>query len=270
MKTVISVDWDFFVFEDPAWDIQHRESIVYIQHLWAYRYHLIDRMKTNGNEIGFWEGLKKQFGAAKLRHIPIYVSESHSFAISVCQLHKPEMVISFDTHHDLWPLDGQKDSVFCHNWLRAYLKGSKRSKAIWVYPKHSIGLFKMPSDKIAQRCLRRPDPYRFKADEIEIEAIHICRSGAWTPPWLDKQFVGFVSEAELLTRFSPYVDEARIETFENGVRTPGKDIVVNPMQPRWSDKDLKQAKVIHEAIQKQHQTLCKIEKIGNILKPKGK
>ena len=28
--------------------------------------------------------------------------------------------------------------------------------------------------------------------QIEVAAIHICRSGAWTPPWLDAKFYNFV------------------------------------------------------------------------------
>jgi hypothetical protein len=32
---------------------------------------------------------------------------------------------------------------------------------------------------------------------VEVKAIHICRSGAWTPPWYDQNFINFVDKVGL-------------------------------------------------------------------------
>jgi hypothetical protein len=32
---------------------------------------------------------------------------------------------------------------------------------------------------------------------IEVAAVHICRSGAWTPPWYDVKFLKFVRDSGL-------------------------------------------------------------------------
>ncbi len=32
---------------------------------------------------------------------------------------------------------------------------------------------------------------------IRVSAIHVSRSGAWTPPWLDKSFTDFASRAAI-------------------------------------------------------------------------
>jgi hypothetical protein len=29
--------------------------------------------------------------------------------------------------------------------------------------------------------------------KINVSVIHICRSGAWTPPWFDNKFVEFIN-----------------------------------------------------------------------------
>jgi hypothetical protein len=243
VKALITVDWDFFVREDPLWDIQHNETGLYINTLWHLRGHLIDAMKTDGNEKGFWKALQKQ---VDLHDVPVYVSESHSFAFQVILLHRPELVISYDTHHDLWPRAKNDPDVFCHNWLRAYLQTFQHARAIWVYPEHSAGQFRMPEDKIARRCKRRPPENRLPAS-LQIEAIHICRSGAWTPPWLDEAFGKFVGETERFSKFR-YVDE---------VKDAQGSTLLNPLFPRWTPEDLQAARQFHETTRKHHEQLAR-------------
>lgn len=32
---------------------------------------------------------------------------------------------------------------------------------------------------------------------VEISVIHLCRSGAWTPPWLDNKFYQFINNLDI-------------------------------------------------------------------------
>ncbi len=57
--------------------------------------------------------------------------------------------------------------------------GSKEVK-VWERPINNIyNVTYCSLDDLAGKC-------------IEVTAVHVCRSGAWTPPWLDEEFCRFV------------------------------------------------------------------------------
>ena len=55
--------------------------------------------------------------------------------------------------------------------------------------------------------------------------LHVCRSGCWTPPWLDEAFVAFVKAYGK--------DLKKANLLQNGEW--------NPLKARWSKADLKKA-----------------------------
>jgi hypothetical protein len=40
-------------------------------------------------------------------------------------------------------------------------------------------------------------------DEFEVDAVFVCRSGAWVPPWLDQCFIDFVREGQRIMNTNP-------------------------------------------------------------------
>ena len=42
--------------------------------------------------------------------------------------------------------------------------------------------------------------------KITVDILHICRSGAWTAPWLDNEFDKFINELNIQIEYKEYVD----------------------------------------------------------------
>jgi hypothetical protein len=173
----------------------------------------LDNIKTNGTEEGFWDRLGDSLDGA----MPTYISDSHMYAYHL--LKGIDHVILVDAHHDCWKEDSlglEKDQgkVYCHNWLRVWLSKGKRRRVTWIQPEWSKGLFEVPKD------LRKRVTVESEI-KGKIDRVHVCRSGCWTPPWLDKQFIQFVNSRKSL----------KVNMQD--------ELPWNPMVERWTEADLK-------------------------------
>jgi hypothetical protein len=209
LKTLVTVDWDFFVPENPNWDMGHEENLLFLNFMWKTRAGLFDMIKTTGLEKGFWErtGLKAKAGDYT------YVSDSHLFAYGL--LKGIDNVVLVDAHHDCWKEGGK--NVYCHNWLRLWLEKNKKNRATWVCPEWAAGNFTLPADMDRVTVVHEmPD-----VSKMNVRDVHICRSGCWTAPWLDKQFIEFVED-------------------RGGWEVPLQVDAWNPLKERWSQKDFQE------------------------------
>lgn len=212
-KVLVTVDFDYFVPEDPAWDMGHQETPLFLDMIWQSRGALIDKMKCDGNQEGFWDRIG-------LRGFPkVFVTDSHTYGFHVANRVGADHVVMVDTHHDCWSI--RKGETFgCDNWLRTWLRQNRRRTALWHRPLHSQ--FAMP-----ERCSRLE---LSGADEVRVEpadvvGIHICRSGCWVPPWLDEDFIKFVNDLE--------ADE---------VLNPEFGQIWDCMKPRWTEAHYESAR----------------------------
>ena len=185
MRTLLTVDWDFFMVEKPEWDLGHRESLLFLTVLWGARGGLAEEMRLTGDERGFWDRL----GLGRRR--TLWVSESHCFAHSLTT--GVDRVVTFDAHHDCWRGDAGK--VTCENWLRTWLEGSRRRRVVWVRPGWvDKGLAAVPED-LEDRVEVVEGLEGLEGLELGLGGrveVHVCRSGCWMPPWLDGAFLEFV------------------------------------------------------------------------------
>ena len=46
-----------------------------------------------------------------------------------------------------------------------------------------------------------------------VTTIHLCRSAAWTPPWLDEAWLAFVMQAQRVTGRRPEFPYVRMEEY---------------------------------------------------------
>lgn len=204
LKYGISVDWDYFVPENRAWDMSHAESPMYMDILWQTRLALMDEMKVVDEAKTFWTWVQSW---CSLDVTDVWVSESHGAAIIDPELRNVDVLVLFDQHHDCWPHKGRNtDHIFCDTWVRGWLENDDTRKVIWVRPDYQPPYinpersFSLPKDlKRRFTCVNRPD---FNAQvlglqDVKVSAVNICRSGAWTPPWLDPQFLDFVASSQL-------------------------------------------------------------------------
>lgn len=219
MRTLVTVDFDFFVPEEADWDLGHQENLLFLKMLWGTRGGLIDKMRTTGEEKGFWKLLRGQ-GRFKRR---MWVSDSHLYAFVVSVGF--DRVVSFDAHHDCWE-SSRKGSVMCDDWLRVWLEEKKGRRATWVRPDWlKKGLCELPKDMTG----RVDVVHGLKGLDLGLDglvSVHVCRSGCWVPPWLDGAFSGFV------------------EGFGGGLDKVVKlqDGEWDPMEERWTPKDLQDAR----------------------------
>ena len=212
MKTLLSIDWDFFVPEKVEWDFGHQETLFHLNFLWTTRLAYFDQMKTTGAENSFWD--KTGLGTKPCT----FVSDSHCFAYNL--LRGIDHVVLVDAHHDCWKADSlgtdDGDGIYCHNWLRAWLKGNKKRRATWVCPEWASGSFILPKDidRVEEVC-EMPS-----LKDMNVKTVHVCRSGCWTPPWLDKKFIDFVNGRG-----------AQVFSIQNDEW--------NPMIERWTEEEIK-------------------------------
>ena len=230
MSIMVTVDWDFFVIEKPHWDMGHQESPLFLDVLWAHRYGLRNEMKTTGHEKDFWNIVGNLLPISE--NADIHVSDSHLYAYPAAN--DCEGIFLFDAHHDCWETR-ESGKVQCDNWLRIWLEENEERWAVWVYPEHARwqGAPELPEDMVG-----RIDVVTWKvfAEHPElvpgketVDTLHICRSGCWTPPWLDQAFIDFFSEG-----CSPH--DYHIQ----------QDGIWNPMKLRWDEETESKAKSMLE------------------------
>lgn len=220
-KRLLVVDWDYFVpYRDRTpdgaitdevflWDWGHREAPLFINGLWSFRAAAFLRANrplpdTSGLETTFW-GRFQFRPTAKL-----FYCESNAMAASPAvsgQRIKWSDVVLYDAHHD----SGYRERTFvdyirtvhngkfsCENWMLLYraigatLRVRYPAWRAWALdPVNGEPIPPIQVDR--QVDDGQPDPEPF-------DRIVVCRSGAWTPPWLDEKFALFVTSAPVKTK----------------------------------------------------------------------
>lgn len=209
---MLSIDWDYFVPEKPEWDFAHAENPFHILFIWSLRMGVISEFKTTGEEETFWEstGLKDKISK-------VIVSESHAMAFDLAE--NVDHIVIVDAHHDCWKEDSvmgidEGKKVYCHNWLRVWLSKNKHNKATWVCPPSSMTNFPLPKDMKKRVKIVHEVP---NLADMDVLKVHVCRSGGWTPPWTDKQFIKFVKDGTWKI--------VRVKTSQ-----------LNPLKQRWTEE----------------------------------
>lgn len=222
MKTVdLSLDFDFWVREDPLWDYGHaetddpRENLIHLITLWQIRYQSQDLYgETDMAKFADFppEGILTALASKKLRARKIgrmMVAESHRHAYDFFRERwlrqgEPDVLVHIDAHHDLWPwTPGQPHS--CGNWLTRLLAETPVPTTV-VYPgwkDHGLdGPAHGPALLTDWQSWQEPEP-------LTIRNVFLCRSGVWVPPHHDERFL---SLAQILHMA---VGRGRIDVPEN-------------------------------------------------------
>ncbi|WP_227764619.1 arginase [Zhaonella formicivorans] len=198
-KNLLSIDWDYFVPVNKEWCGSYLENAQNLSGLWYQRY-LRERMRgedirrtvDTGPELEeFWPKIITRFNIRKTTKV--YVSDSHKFSYEICRDHGCNHVYLFDAHADLG-YGGISSLAFelnCANWLGKLLQDNVIAKATIFYSPYTYE--KQEDFEEINRVFNiRYCTLEDLKGQIEVAAIHICRSGAWTPPWLDAKFYNFV------------------------------------------------------------------------------
>lgn len=199
-KCLLSIDWDYFICtKKENWGsyIENSKSLI---DLWYKRYiqakvlgkDIKESYKLSSEWAVFWEKIKKRFLFDK--GTKAYVSDSHSWSYNIAKEHNCNTVCLFDSHADLGygGLSSLNFKVNCSNWLGKLLKDNQIKEAYVFYSPYTMEepeYFKQINSIYNIKYCSFNDLKK----SFMVSAIHICRSGAWTPPWLDEKFNQFIN-----------------------------------------------------------------------------
>jgi len=204
---LLTVDWDsFFPMPAPdntdAWylyDWGQKEAPFFMNGIWMMRAASFLRAGLELPSVNDeWRQFAQRF---MLRDVEtLYVGESHMSAVGLLNEGFDEIWL-YDAHHDCGyqgtnEIDTikEKEQVNCENWMIAYnVWGDVAPEDMhvryphWKYwaldPDYGEGEPALPID-------RKMDDGA--PNDTVFDALYICRSGAWTPPWCDDLFDQFL------------------------------------------------------------------------------
>lgn len=250
MKTdsvLLTVDWDYFIREEPEWDLGHRENPFFSEFIWVARAASFAavgkdlRRETDPKRWGtpppdgFWKALLDlgfDFSGVE----KFVVSDSHLAAGIYFLTNAPpaDRIVSFDAHHDCGYGRVSPGMMDCANWMRRVLEYNPKLKGTVVYPIWK-GLSEWhPNKTHLPKIIRRKvnagiwghEPFTSELPG-KVRSLVVCRSSAWTPPFFDKSFIAFAKDAEKLCKQSATI----MTDFGNGKKEP------NPVEPRKFDDE---------------------------------
>jgi len=199
-RILLSIDWDYFISSRNKKGESYIESDKTVIDLWYKRYieskrcgRNIQKLYSLSSDVDqFWDNIRRHFKFDKDIHV--YVSDSHALSYHIALRNGCREVYLFDAHADLGyggPLSLDFE-VNCANWLGKLFKEGHINKAYIIYSPFT--------DEKPEYFRWINGYYQVFYPEmkdldtgIKISAIHVCRSGAWTPPWFDKDFTDFMN-----------------------------------------------------------------------------
>ena len=207
MKRILSIDWDFFIKEDPMLDMGHREDGFFLNGMWEIReatWHEPVEKTLPMVEKPLVVALVLRDRFSVNEHTQAATAESHApifdWAKKIAGDDKLE-IINVDAHHDISYKTGF-GVADCGNWAgRLMAEGVLKNYTI-IYPdwrvKHPetskmADLLKIPPKKLLVNI-----SVWYWQDWVDqnrkvkpIDGIYVCRSGCWTPPCYDEKFNDF-------------------------------------------------------------------------------
>jgi len=219
MKRLLSVDWDYFFpelsFDPEMWqfyDWGHRDGgSFFLDAMWYHRAatFLVNNFPlpmSTGLETTFWKRFKFT-PATKL-----YYADSHVNIYNDKVRKGIHEVLSFDAHHDAG-YSGPKDRSEALQHQIAYMKKGKVSCEDWaiafkflhgidvsvVYPNWKTWAMTGEPTPVVDvpRLVDTDEPVAGK-----FNSIFVCRSGGWSPSWLDDNFDAFIEACPVKTKIN--------------------------------------------------------------------
>ncbi|MEV6400559.1 hypothetical protein AB0M39_38260 [Streptomyces sp. NPDC051907] len=217
---LLVVDWDFF-FPNPAMSARFEEFEHVALYLWDHSetpFHqsqLVWSNRASGflsnglelPQVAGWEGFWDRFEWSE-DGVSLYYGDSnlHAGRIMPSTLGLDEewgfedrwdLVTLYDAHHDCgytatgsfeaWKARGV---LTCEDWMLHHYDMGSRLEVIYPAWRGEVG--RVEPEPLVPVDRRVDDGSR---SEHVYDAIYLCRSGAWVPPWCDEQFTAFLEAA---------------------------------------------------------------------------
>lgn len=193
---MLSVDWDYFFpipEYDPGYlyDWGHNENYgkFMLEDIWIIRAAAFLR---NGLPLPDTSCMVKDFWSRfNLKDCTLFYADSHVNITKPEALSGISEIWNFDTHHDSYtPIHqiAHDMKVNCQNWaVGCYLM---KVNLKTFYPSWASYRAEVDKPSIPVR-IQIDNGQQFKR---RFDRVFVCRSGAWTPTWLEDKFWRFVEE----------------------------------------------------------------------------
>ena len=200
---LLSVDWDYFLpipEDDPhaLYDWGHTESISFMKDgIWTIRagsflFQGYPLPGLSGDVKDFWGRFCNLCGE-------LYFADSHSMIYSPKVRSGITEIWNFDAHHDAYWTSKEvqtEGKVNCENWATVFASMGVTVKTFFpTWNNYSLE-YKMPLPLGMPRIQLDPGTPFHK----QFDRIFVCRSGAWTPSWLEEAFWDFIASCPTNTR----------------------------------------------------------------------
>lgn len=218
MSNLLCVDWDFFFVspmeagntDDPTWQLHdwgHSEHLSFFLDgpLWTSR---AGAFLQNGFPLpgvtapeGGWKAFWDRFTFAEDADFTFGDSNSLAGAVEPPNAPEPfEKVVLFDAHHDSgYHIKSFKEFLAqdrwdCEDWMLEHQERGTRDLTV-RYPQWNPKAVEneLPKGVLTKQVIDDGLPL----DGIVFDTVFVCRSGAWVPPWCDRDFLDFLHACPL-------------------------------------------------------------------------
>lgn len=209
VSNLLVVDWDFFtVMEEvgdnwPLYDWGHSESNLYEFYsnlAWpgraaGFKGRNMSLPPLSGEEVNFWDRFN-------INDAVLFYADSNVRAFDEAVSPEVSEIWLYDAHHDCgyqgdktMNLIESKGLVDCESWMIGYylLNNVLPSRMHVRYPTWKTYAFDVEPEPALK--IDRQFDSQFNGTTEEINAVFVCRSSAWTPPWHDAAFTRFIQSA---------------------------------------------------------------------------
>lgn len=237
---LLVIDWDYF-FPRPdqakdshkhlnptgenayqtlaLYDWSHKEADLWINAIWGIRASGFMTADKDLPTVSGWEGFAQRFTLASNAEVFYGDSNMHagSFAING---KKFDSVWLYDAHHDAGYKRGmslkdfrKRNRYSCEDWMLVHALHKARLNWRWPQWLNNADGKHNPQTKGVKVDCREDDG---STPPVTFDAVYICRSGAWVPPWCDDDFERFIESfgimpqpVDNMTRREFSMEEAR-------------------------------------------------------------
>jgi len=193
---ILSIDWDYFFPDSMPYDWGHNENnFLYYDIIWQTRVSSINIFTREECLEAFIPTIPNDFWNIVTNRPKLYVADSHFRIWSMLDMiGNVKSITNLDAHHDcgyrLPKIDD--DFVDCGNWGRWAVLLGKTDELNLHYPQWRQGEEEWSDEnqplELNNVSYELPKPQDY-------DAIFVCRSSSWTPPWFDGLFETLIDNA---------------------------------------------------------------------------
>lgn len=204
---VLSIDFDFFIEENPQFDIGHQETDLFLTSMWDIRRvsYSLEGKKIISKVIDLREKFPFRGCFDDILDIKclfsgnyrIATAESHLAILKILSDMEDIELINIDAHHDLHygrPAI-KREECSCGNWGSYLIENGQVKSWTQIYPswrkkysENNKGIFAYARKKLGKKFkVQTGEPSKLISWE-KVDIVFLCRSGCWVPPEYDLGF----------------------------------------------------------------------------------